>query len=422
MKKILFVLFSVIVTVSAQEQTKEKAPKNYNRLAFELNVGQNKPGETFNPGYYTADPDTYMNFNRLGHYAFGVRYMINNKFGIKLDGAFDKIAPEKGNGSFDFESRQIRVGFQGIVNVRNLLNFDSWTKRFGLLGHAGIQVSYFDPIFRNLDYNDSSRQDLDGLNEDNGGFIFGLTPQYRLTSRLILNLDVSFLVNTRAHLTWDGTPNTVGDFTNNLNSSMVNTSLGLTYFIGKHQISADFAPDEINNKFDDLDNKLAQLEKELKDAQEAKDNEDQNNNGIPDNVENYIKEQLANYKAENNNTVETTDLVRKMINDGYICGYFDFDKRTPTLFSSDNIDFVRTYLLKNPNSNVKVTGFADVIGNEEYNNKLGLDRANSVKDILIKAGIDGNRISTVSAGEDDSVDKDSDFARRMVRRVLFTVD
>ena len=413
MKNFYFAIMTLLC-FSAFAQKAEKSPKNYNRFSIDVNAGINKPGELFSPGYFTSDPDTYMNFNRFSHYSMGFRYMVNTKFGIRLDGAYDLIVPEKDNGSLDFKSEQYRIGLQGYVNVRNLLNFDSWTKRFGFLFHGGIQVSRLNPIYRVTELGEKIDLDYD---EDNGGFIFGFTPQYRITNRLVFTLDVSFLMNTRAHLTWDGE---LAETSNNLKSNMVNTTFGLTYYFGKHDIHADFAPDEDNSKLDDINNKLADLEKELENKQDKQ--EDKDGNGIPDNIDNYIKEQLANYKSDNTNNVETTDLVRKMINDGYICAYFDFDKRFPTLFSSDNIDFIRTYLLKNPESNVKVTGFADVLGSEEYNNKLGLDRANSVKDVLIKSGIDANRISTISAGEDDTVDKDSEFARRMVRRALFYVD
>ena len=66
-------------------------------------------------------------------------------------------------------------------------------------------------------------------------------------------------------------------------------------------------------------------------------------------------------------------------------------------------------------------GHADEIGKSDYNDKLSNARANSVKDILVKAKIDSSRLNIVAAGEDSSVEKDSDGARKLVRRVTFKV-
>ena len=52
---------------------------------------------------------------------------------------------------------------------------------------------------------------------------------------------------------------------------------------------------------------------------------------------------------------------------------------------------------------------------------MSQSRAESVKSILVKAGIDASRLNVVSVGEDTSVDKDSEGARKLVRRVTFKV-
>ena len=46
-----------------------------------------------------------------------------------------------------------------------------------------------------------------------------------------------------------------------------------------------------------------------------------------------------------------------------------------------------------------VEGNCDEFGTDEYNHALGLKRAKAVKTLLISAGIDANRIDTVSYGE-----------------------
>jgi OOP family OmpA-OmpF porin len=40
---------------------------------------------------------------------------------------------------------------------------------------------------------------------------------------------------------------------------------------------------------------------------------------------------------------------------------------------------------------------------------------------LVKAGISESRITIISGGEDDSVDKKSDWAKRLVRKTVFKI-
>ena len=80
-----------------------------------------------------------------------------------------------------------------------------------------------------------------------------------------------------------------------------------------------------------------------------------------------------------------------------------------------------TYLRNNPTASVDIIGHADEIGQSPYNDKLSASRANSVKVVLLKAGIDASRLNIVAEGEDTSVDKTSTGARKLVRRVTFRV-
>jgi OOP family OmpA-OmpF porin len=147
---------------------------------------------------------------------------------------------------------------------------------------------------------------------------------------------------------------------------------------------------------------------------------DKNNNGVPDELEKYIDNSINN----NNTTVANNvsdGMVLKLINDGYIAAYFDNDKRFPNTGSTDNLGFILNYLKTNAGKNVEITGYADEIGKTEYNQKLSSDRAQNVKNILVKAGIDASRLIIKANGVDDSVDKTSEYARRLVRKVVFKV-
>jgi hypothetical protein len=86
-------------------------------------------------------------------------------------------------------------------------------------------------------------------------------------------------------------------------------------------------------------------------------------------------------------------------------------------------------LLKaNPGYKVRAEGHADGVGSEKYNEHLGLQRAQTVRDFLVKYGASATQVETISKGKDDPKVKGekpyyspTDEARWMNRRVLLTV-
>jgi OOP family OmpA-OmpF porin len=66
-------------------------------------------------------------------------------------------------------------------------------------------------------------------------------------------------------------------------------------------------------------------------------------------------------------------------------------------------------------------GHADELGTSAYNTKLSNARATGVKKILVDSKVDSSRLNVIAAGEDTSVDKDSEAARRLVRSVSFRI-
>lgn len=71
---------------------------------------------------------------------------------------------------------------------------------------------------------------------------------------------------------------------------------------------------------------------------------------------------------------------------------------------------------------VVVEGHADYIGSEEYNQRLGLRRAERVMKELAQLGVEPARMSVASFGESKPVvDQQADWARAVNRRVEFRV-
>ena len=85
-------------------------------------------------------------------------------------------------------------------------------------------------------------------------------------------------------------------------------------------------------------------------------------------------------------------------------------------------------LQKNPGYHVRLEGHTDNLGSGQYNDKLGLARANTVRDFLVKYGARASQIDVATRGKADPKYSGqqqgynrTDLARWMNRRVVMTV-
>ena len=84
--------------------------------------------------------------------------------------------------------------------------------------------------------------------------------------------------------------------------------------------------------------------------------------------------------------------------------YFAFDRYDLTEESRRTLTENSKVLLAHPNLIIQIEGHCDERGSNEYNLALGERRAVSAKLYLIKLGVKGNRLSTISYGEEMPLD------------------
>ncbi len=84
--------------------------------------------------------------------------------------------------------------------------------------------------------------------------------------------------------------------------------------------------------------------------------------------------------------------------------HFDFDKAELRPEAREILKKKAEWLLKHPEFNVRIEGYCDERGTEEYNLALGQRRADAAKRYLIKLGVSPERITTVSYGEENPID------------------
>lgn len=100
--------------------------------------------------------------------------------------------------------------------------------------------------------------------------------------------------------------------------------------------------------------------------------------------------------------------------------YFSFDRYDLSPEAQAILVNNAEYLKANPEANVRIEGYCDERGSDEYNLALGERRALAAKQYLETLGIDGARLSVISYGEEMPLDPShNEAAYAMNRRAEF---
>ncbi len=83
--------------------------------------------------------------------------------------------------------------------------------------------------------------------------------------------------------------------------------------------------------------------------------------------------------------------------------YFGFDKYKIKPEDKDVLSRNVSWLLDNPNTVVKIEGYCDERGTDDYNLALGDRRASATKEYLVSLGVEPSRILSISYGEEKPI-------------------
>jgi OOP family OmpA-OmpF porin len=102
--------------------------------------------------------------------------------------------------------------------------------------------------------------------------------------------------------------------------------------------------------------------------------------------------------------------------------YFDVNKSKVKPKSETVLDGAAETLKKFPEIRLEISGHSDSTGKRDYNMSLSGDRANAVRDYLVKQGVEASRLETRGAGPDEPIDSNKTKAgRSQNRRIEFRV-
>lgn len=419
MKYTLTLVFLISLTSAFCQDT------TYNRFSVDAQFGLNNPVEPMTSNYDAATLNLY-------HIGLGFRYAVNTKFGLRLGGGYDNF--REAEGTPDFSSEYYRVSLEGVANLGNIMDFQTWTRRIGLLLHFGPGYSVLNGA--NIDPNHMMHLSM------------GLTPQVRLSERFSMYIDASAVANIYQNYTYDlRTPVTE----RGIDGWLVNTSLGLQYNFGRHARHADWAvlPDP-NAEIEVLRDRIRKMEEQQRDddgdgvanwldeepgtpAGTAVDTKgrtlaprDSDSDNIPDDVDDcpFEKGTPATKgcpdRASGNGSANSSAGTIAMIEQSEV--KFETDKSELSASFKQMLGGVATIMKDNPSYKLNVTGHADDRASEAYNMALSQRRADAVKSYLVSQGVSSDRITTTAMGESQPKIKATTVeARAENRRVQFDI-
>lgn len=149
---------------------------------------------------------------------FGIGYMFNPSFGLKLDYASDSFRLKTPvETPIEFGTDGKRISLQGVLNVSAVINDrEAEFSKFNFLIHAGAGYSVINSTL------------IDG-NDQVLNIIAGLTPKFKVTKSLALIVDTSIILNESQHFNFDGSTAITGNVNNSFTGIMYNVSGGLMY-------------------------------------------------------------------------------------------------------------------------------------------------------------------------------------------------
>lgn len=451
MKKqiLLFGLLLSQLTLNAQDNT------SFNKWSLGASIGVHD-GAT--------PTSTYTKMYQIHHFGGNARYMFNNRVGVMLDLGYDFF---DATGSGARNTNYFRTSIQGVVNTGDILKLNTLHDQLGLLIHGGAGISNMwinkdfrtalnptDPLFKGVD--------------DMVNFIFGITPQLKVSEKISLNADMSFIFHHNQTYNFDMVDRNMKGA---IDGYFLNLSVGASFYLGTKAKHADWTPTVYGAEAQDFSSyeaKVKELEDRLKDDDmdgvpnyvDAEPNTtkgafvdskgvallDADDDGIADKYDLCPNQKglyslngcldsdgdglsdsedacptVAGTKA-NRGCPEISKEVKEVLIRALKGVQFETNKDVLLVSSFTSLNEVVSVLNDHPEYRLKIEGHTDSDGTDEHNIVLSQKRSEAVANYLVSKGIDKSRFDSYGFGETrPKALNDTDAGKALNRRVEFTI-
>ncbi len=120
----------------------------------------------------------------------------------------------------------------------------------------------------------------------------------------------------------------------------------------------------------------------------------------------YVRKVIFDYKSDAG-PMKSSLIIKKILKNVRV--YFDYDKSDIRDDAAEALNQALGTLERNPEADILITGNADTRGSEQYNMKLGENRAQKVSEYLVSKGLPQQRIKILSRGKMDALAPKNDL-------------
>ena len=472
----LIAMFSLSVSSNAQDSTQTTSstirttPKlfgglsQYRTWSFGINAG------ILQPVVLTGGANDFTNWDVNLGYGFTLRKQLGHAFGLELSALRGDIAgnnedsPNRGpNYSFETELAY-SAALMGVytfstidfLNRENSVNFYS-KFGYGMAAYApAIKVS---ANAKELDWNGVSGDNKDEKFVQDVFIPVGIGAKFKISERMNFDLGYNMYYMIDAD-NLDGTPTP-----NNSKDKFSYGYAGLEFSLGStSKPNIDWANpvaltyDELKDtvlrqEVEGIKNRLTSLETGINSLMVDSDGDgvadkfdkcpntpsgvkidgsgcplDSDQDGVFDSQDRCPLEKgtVSNNgcpEIKTSKGIVLTPEEQKIVQDVFDNLEFDTGKYTIRASSFSSLNKLASLLISKPNYNLKISGHTDNVGSDKANLTLSKNRANAVKNYLVKRGASKNRVEAFGYGESQPIaDNSTNEGRQQNRRVEFNIE
>lgn len=369
MKKFLSVLLLTGALVAVSAQTSATKTDDVSKWSVNVKAGLD---------YYRVSP-AGTGFSVFGWTLPGVSfdYTVNPLFGFGGDISFLTYNRSVGDG------RTLDFSIYESTNFSNLFSptRTGFRKKVNVYGNLGGGLGFF------------------GYDLLNGAQFNGISPLIYIGLNAEFTLSRKWALNVEGQYRYYVNEAIGGTSVTGLGADGLIGTVGLRYKFGgdkKHvrQMSMnDFYPSPVEQVAAMIKDENAELMRRMN-AVEAE------NKAIRQRLD-KLEEEVSKVKAtaEQNSLIAAKYAAGSSLDVDFPEVLFKFQSTKLTQESVAALDQVSELLNQNVFSKVVVSGHTDITGSKEFNEELGLKRANTVKDVLTSKGVASSKIETLSYGE-----------------------
>ena len=446
MKKNFLIILILLLVFESNAQEKSKI----SHWSFTLETGINQFDGDMSQNYNSVIPNSEFKLSSGG----SLEYTITPIWGLGLEFYYLPLSAKQSN--YYFTSNLYHANAYLSINLLNLFS-DEIDTRWGIWGTLGGGLGYYNSLFY------SNTTQISAVK--NGLAIIvpiGVNIEYNLTKSLAIGGKIQYRSHNKDNLEGNGEYNYSGVTNDFLSLGTLNLRWKINANSKNHVRNLNtktFAPEEAmiparqaKAKADSLQGKVDSLRNEMnvikpkiekiemilengvaskvdktepvetndkpvvanpeltKPVENTGDDEDYDNDGVPNK-----RDKEPNTKA--NKAVNYWGVTIRGVNiNGFGSVYFDFNKIDLDATAMKEIKLIAQKMNSDPTLLLEIRGFADNVGNVQYNQKLSQRRADIVKNVLINTfKVSADRI--IANGKGKVIDMPG--ANRLNRRCNF---